>query len=105
MAESPHFQLPFRFSGTSFAENEQGSVDDIVACVEAVILYEPGFREMLPEFGIVDPVFQTEPIDGNQLVSMVERWEPRARLMFEQHPDRFDPKILYARLSIAIGEG
>lgn len=100
----PHFTLPFKLRGTRFDENEQDSLDDLVSCVRAVLLYEPGFREMLPEFGVDELTFQPMPIDRDRLVSAIEKWEPRVHALVLQSPDTFDNLILHVQLQISSRE-
>lgn len=100
MNDIPHFSFPFKLQGKQFAQNEQDTLDDIAACVDLVMLYEPGWREMLPDFGITSLVFQDQPIGGDLLIAQIQRWEPRAHVLFDQMPDVYDPKTLHGRVQV-----
>ncbi len=103
MAEVPHFDLPFRLKGGSFAEVEQDSADDIAVCVEAIVRTRPGDRDEAPTFGTTDVAFnqvdaQGRPVDTELLVSQIEEWEPRVRALADQEPDRFDDTVRSVRV-------
>lgn len=93
MAEIPHFDLPFRYHGGAPAVNEQGSDDDVSACVFAVVATEPGTFLDLPDFGLPDPTFSQEPIDPATILGPISRWEPRAVALAETNPSAFDDAI------------
>jgi phage baseplate assembly protein W len=94
MPDVPHLAFPVRLFGTSFLSYEQDTIDDIASCVELILLYEPGSREMLPEFGTQDPTFETQPIDLQQIAAAVERWEPRVHTLLSQAPDVLDAMVV-----------
>jgi hypothetical protein len=96
----PHFDLPFRRRGSSFVTVEQDSLRDIENCVEAALRTSLGEREGLLDFGITDPTFQRIPADSSTLQAEIERAEPRAIAVLEEHPDFFDTMI--DRISIQI---
>lgn len=74
-----HFQYPFQFSAAGGALTvEQGSFQEVLSCVRAVIACPVGACPELPTFGIPDPTFQTAPPGSGALVSAVQQWEPRA---------------------------
>jgi hypothetical protein len=68
-----------------------------------VLLHHPGDRELLPEFGIVDPTFQRGPIDIESVVQAVQKWEPRAVQAMVQQPT-LDPMIVQIIDNISMGE-
>lgn len=84
MTDVPHFALPFRFSTPRAAVVEQDSVDEIAGCVLAVLLCPFGFRVELPTFGVPDPTFSMPGVDVDELRAVVELWEPRASVLFEE---------------------
>lgn len=102
MSDTPHFAYPFRIVGGGVAENEQGSIDDVVACVEAVLLTRPGDRAEVPDFGSPDLTFAQLPADPADLVHSVSQWEKRARLLAEERPDLFDETVLRVRLTVSL---
>jgi phage baseplate assembly protein W len=85
----PHFQIPFRLSGSSFATNEQGSMEDVVACVKSVLLTEPGERELLPDFGLADTSFTQHGESLDAITQAVSTWEPRASTVAAENPVLF----------------
>lgn len=100
MPDTPHLALPFRVTNGRPAVNEQGSLDDVAACVRAVLLTRPGERDALPDFGTPDFTFQQLPVDLDALVALVEAAEPRARVLAEQNPDLFREAVLAVRLTL-----
>lgn len=104
MADTPHFALPFRISGKAAAVNEQDSLDDIAACVQAVLLTEIGEREDEPDFGIVDRAFSQLPLDPDEVVQAVDEWESRAALLAEEDPDLLDIAVARVRLIVGVEE-
>jgi len=102
VADAPHFSLPFRFTGPPAAVTEQDSIDEITDCTLCVLLYPMGYRVELPSFGIPDPTFQTQPIDTDELRTVIEEWEPRAALVFAQAPDALDELINRVQLTVSV---
>lgn len=94
VADIPHFALPFRFEPLNdtltAAVNEQDSADDITACVEAVVRYRKGQRDVAPHFGIEDPVFHQGGVDSNALMQDIEDQEPRAQPALVAVEDELD---------------
>jgi phage baseplate assembly protein W len=95
VSKVPHLALPLRLDGSSFAEVEQDTTDDIAACVEAIVLTRPGDRDEIPDFGTTDAAFgqvdaEGRPVDAELLVDQIEEWEPRVRVLVDQAPERFD---------------
>lgn len=89
----PHFDMPFRFSGSHAAVVDQDTLDDVSNCVEAILRTFEGQRQELPDFGIVDPVFNRQPIPLEPIIAAILDQEPRASILIEQAPDRFDSLI------------
>jgi len=90
MADVPHFSFPFRFGSPNAIVSEQDSLDEIADCVTVILLCPQGFRVELPEFGIVDPTFQTPHVDLEQLRTSVDFWERRASVLLDEYPDLND---------------
>jgi phage baseplate assembly protein W len=80
MAEIPHFTFPFNFD----AYNEQDSIEDVTACVAAILSCPVGFRAEEPQFGIGDQAFRQNGADLSELRAAVTRWEPRADTSIDQ---------------------
>jgi hypothetical protein len=93
-ADIPHFDHPFRFGPSLAVVVEQDSPEDIVNCVAAILRTELGERIDLPEFGIISPVFQTQPIDIAPILELIVEQEPRAAAVIDQYPDEIDELIL-----------
>lgn len=77
MADVPHFNRPFRFSGSSFAVIEQDSDEDLANCAWAIVSTDAGSRDETPEFGVPDLPFSDPEVVTSALVAAVRRWEPR----------------------------
>jgi hypothetical protein len=81
LARTPHFGLPFRLAGTSFAVTEQDTPEEIGDCVESVLRTPEGSRIDVPAFGHPDDTFtQLGPASGSpeSYLAAVEEWEPRS---------------------------
>lgn len=104
---NPHFDLPFRFTSTTGkpAEVEQGSLAEVVNCVQAVVRYHKGDREVLPEFGIQDPTFTTGDIDLEAIKSEIDKWEPRAKVVLSEAYSSYDEGIRTILLEAGIKNG
>lgn len=98
----PHFSLPFRYVNGSAQVNEQDSIDDIADCVYAVCVTNPGDREELPDFGLVDPAFGLEPLNATAAQTQIEQWEPRATVLIDMAPDRYDQSIVNAQVNVEL---
>jgi hypothetical protein len=84
----PHLAVPFSFAGphNSARVNDQDSPDDIAACAEAVLRYQPGTRLALPGFGVSDQTFSREP-DLDEIEVALEEYEPRASATLDDVTD------------------
>lgn len=102
MAEIPHFAWPFRYMGGEAVVNQQGSADDVLACVSAVLGTEPGQIFDEPDFGVPDPTFEQEPISTAAIVGPVSHWEPRATLLAETNPSALDAAIANVNLKVRV---
>jgi phage baseplate assembly protein W len=104
MAEVPHFAIPFRFefdtSGVLHAAvNEQDTIEDVTACVEAIVRTPIGYREELPDFGIRDQTFTEGMINSEEILVSLQQWEPRAEVLIEEDPSMLDRFIAIATLT------
>lgn len=105
MIEIPHFAFPFHFhdhglGGFRAHEREQGSEDEIGDCVAVITSYVVGERIDLPSFGIPEQVFLEAHTDSSDIESAVATWEPRARVLVEQAPDKYDELINRVRVNV-----
>lgn len=81
MPLTPHFAFPFRASGSSFAQTNQDSPEEISDCVEAVLRTPEGSRIDVPAYGRPDATFeQLGPAAPTiePYLTAVEEWEPRS---------------------------
>jgi len=106
MTDIPHFDLPFRMSGSSIAEVEQDSLDDISNCIVAAMATDVGFRNELPTFGTTELTFGQQPLNLRGFTDEVLLHEPRADLLMDQHPDKLRENIAHLLFKISEkGEG
>lgn len=83
MADVPHFAVPFRIENGSVAVVEQGSLEEIEQCVEAILRTIVGTHLDNLDFGIPDETFvQQSPTPGVAVyIAAIEQQEPRARAL------------------------
>lgn len=91
--DAPHFDLPFRLDGSSFAVVEQDSIEDVADCVTVIASTPIGWRDEAPTFGIPDPTFLKQPLDAQEIAREIGSQEPRALLIVEERPDLQDELI------------
>lgn len=91
--DTPHFNFPFAFSGSSVDTVEQDTLDDITNCVKVILLTHVGFRSEVPSFGVPDFTFIKQPIGRDFILALIAEQEPRAALMIREAPDVFDNLI------------
>lgn len=89
-AETPHFDLPFRFRFGQVAVAEQDSLDDVANCVTAIVSTHVNWRDEVPSFGIVDLALRKQPLDGEGLRDAIEEQEPRATATIRETPSGYD---------------
>lgn len=102
---TPHFDLPFRLAGRSFATVEQDTIDDVANCVVAALRTHVGWRPEMPEYGTPDIAFRTQPLDLQEIIAQIVRNEPRAVLFMQQNPDRFDALVTRVVAEVSTTEG
>lgn len=85
MAESPHFELPFRWGHDGHAPCvEQDSEEDIEQCVFAIINTPTGFRLESPTFGVRPMVLEENAPSLPLLQAAIAEWEPRAHAVLTE---------------------
>jgi phage baseplate assembly protein W len=94
----PHFTYPFRV-GQRVATVEQGTVDEVITCVYAIMATEVGSRAEEPEFGVLDQAFKQGGASFEDLETAVAEWEPRAVTALDS--EAWDE--LTERVRIAVG--
>lgn len=100
MADIPHLKWPIQFIGTRAAVVEQDSIDEITQCCKVVLSYPKGFAVELPEFGVLDQAFHERSADVAEINAALDRWEPRARQLIDEHPDLLDPLIDHVEIRV-----
>lgn len=96
----PHFDLPFRLSGTSFAVAEQDSEIDISNCVETIIRTPYGFRDDNPDFGLDDHTFENIPLAKEIIISQIQNQEPRSTILITENPDLVDTMVDHLSIEV-----
>ena len=100
-ADIPHLDQPFSFGPVFANVVEQDSPEDIINCVAAILRTQIGERVDLPEFGIDQPTFETQPVDTNSIVEQIVVQEPRAAVIIDQNPSAFDSLILEMLVTVS----
>ena len=79
---TPKLAFPFELSSTGrFAKVvEQDSDEEILNCVEVLLLTHVGTREEVPDYGIADYAFRQGGVDIAALRAAIHMWEPRAEI-------------------------
>jgi phage baseplate assembly protein W len=96
----PKFALPLKYVNGSALVNEQDSLDDIAACVYSICKTDPGDRDELPDFGLLDPTFDQEPLPVSAMQTQIEQWEPRAQVLINSAPSKFDVSVVNAQVNV-----
>jgi hypothetical protein len=102
---APHFDLPFRFAGSSTVTVEQDTEDDVYNCVLASLMTELGFRPALPNYGTPELTFGNQPLPLDALIQKITHDEPRAAILFSQNPNLVDNLIADVTLLVSTTSG
>jgi phage baseplate assembly protein W len=102
MTDVPHFALPFQFATPGAIVTEQDSLDEIAACVYAILVCPLGFRVESPLFGIVDQTFAMPAPDLDMVRNAIETWEPRAAALLAESPDALDELIARVEVQVQV---
>lgn len=81
---TPKFQVPFRINRRSASYVEQGSIEEVMQCVLAVLKTPVGQREDAPEFGLLEQVFLEGGADLTEIRRAIQEFEPRASILSDQ---------------------
>lgn len=94
-ASIPHFAFPFALgTGGHFGVVEQDTIDEIAQNVGVILRTRIGERIDNVDFGTSDLVFETSAeATRAAVVEAVEEWEPRAAVLVDVAPDRFDELV------------
>jgi phage baseplate assembly protein W len=82
----PQYSLPLRIVGGQFAVVEQGTIDEVRDQVEVLIRTPRGSRLDLPDFGIDDPTFRSEP-DLDEIRDAIETYAEGAVVHIDSEID------------------
>lgn len=96
----PKLRVPFSMGvGSKMRAQvvEQDSIDEVAACVYAVLATKRGERDEEPSFGIEDQAFRQGGADLDEIHSAVESWEPRADILTEA---QFDQLVQYVEVRV-----
>ena len=95
MPAAPHFSFPLRASGSTFAQVEQDSTEEIHDCVEASLRTFEGTRVEAPEYGIPDATFEQlgPDVTADSYLLAVAKDEPRARLLGEAETEELTKRV------------
>lgn len=103
MDDVPHIALPIQFVGSQYATTQEGTTDEVAACVAAIVSFPIGYREEAPDFGVVDPTFSQRPIDTTGIEEAVETYEPRAHVdIAEADYDPSDPTAGGLEIAVSV---
>jgi phage baseplate assembly protein W len=80
----PKLRIPLRLENGRLGICEQDSQENVAAAVYAILAYERGSRIEDPEFGVEDPTFDTMPLDVDEWLEQIGRYEPRAEVRTSQ---------------------
>jgi hypothetical protein len=99
----PHIAMPIAIGGGRYRSNQQGTQDEIAACVAVICSFQRGSREEAPEFGILDPAFEQRPIDIADIQSTCETYEPRAIVRVSEAPySSADPGAASVTVAVSV---
>lgn len=93
--DNPHISFPFRLrpDGQAAVYVEQDDPDEVLDCVQVLLLTPLGSRDEVPDYGVGDPAFRERGADLNAIIGAVERWEPRAAAEAEQLIDQLSGTV------------
>jgi phage baseplate assembly protein W len=96
----PKLAVPLRMGERGLATVEQGSPEEVAACVYALLATERGSRLGDPDYGVEEAGFDPFPPDDaiDEWVVQIENYEPRARVRTTA-----ELEDLIARVSIRVG--
>lgn len=77
MADTPHFDRPFRLAGTRFAVVDQDTDAELSNAAWAIASTTIGSRTDTPDFGVPDLPFRDPETVDQAVAAAVREWEPR----------------------------
>lgn len=104
MDQIPKLSLPLRLGSEGrFATVEQDSGSEVAACVYAVLATPLGSRLEVPGYGIVDPTFDTLPLNLSESLAAISDWEPRANVQTTEEIEAATERVSYGVQSNDLG--
>ncbi len=84
----PHLAYPLTISPTQGAAVvEQDALEEVFACVQAIVACPIGAWSEQPTFGIPSLLFAQAPVGAEGIRQAILRWEPRADAAIIEYPD------------------
>jgi hypothetical protein len=102
MDSIPHLAWPIRHVNGKYVTVQQDTDTEVAACVGVIVSFRRGFRIEKLDFGILDPTFDTQPIDTTDLQQACTYFEPRANVDLEQWEEPLDPGHVNVRLRVTV---
>lgn len=90
----PKLRVPLRVENGRLGICEQDSQENVAACVYAILSYERGSRIEDSDFGVENPSFAQLPLDTDEWLEQIARYEPRAEVRTSQEVDRLIESVL-----------
>jgi len=76
----PKLKVPLQLEGEGLAVVEQDSVEEVAACVYALLATERGSRLEEPDYGVEEVIWDGYPVDLDEWLTQIAIWEPRAEV-------------------------
>lgn len=98
-----HLPYPFRWGSHGNAvEIDQDTDDEIINCVEVIVITPVGSLVDQGDFGAVDFIFQKNP-SVITLTAQINKWEPRANVEITTQLDSVDSLMRLVEIQVAAG--
>jgi phage baseplate assembly protein W len=96
----PHFAFPFVIGASGANTVEQSTDEEILACVNAILVCPIGTRAVNADFGITWPLYEQAPVDAATMISEINLWEPRAVITASEYADPNSQDFRHVQLII-----
>lgn len=80
---TPKFVIPFKIARRANTV-EQGTIDEVVQCIKAILKTPEGSREDNPRFGLPDQVFRQGGASLDEIRRAIQEFEPRADILADE---------------------
>ena len=102
MDDVPHLALPLRIVGPAYQSVQQDTLDEVTACVAAIVSFPLGYRDDRPDFGVRELELTDRPLELD-IEQAVEAYEPRASVRVAEQPyDASDPLASRVRVEVTL---